>query len=100
MKANTKLERKLSCRLSARVPQAEKIRKSNQVNQEILEDKNIWSIRLGKSVKKLIRHQKHDCTEKLNWKLENALKEKTLQELPEAFGNSGQDSETHEKKLV
>ena len=44
----------------SRVPQTEdQVEKCDQVNQVSTEDKNVWSIGLGKSVEQLVEHQKN-----------------------------------------
>ena len=54
----------------SRVPQTEEqVKNYNQVNQVNTDDKNIWSIGLGKSVEQLIEHQKNaaDLVILRNW---------------------------------
>ena len=54
----------------SRVPQTEdQVEDCNQVNQINTEEKNIWSIGLGKSVEQLVKHQKNaaDLIIRRNW---------------------------------
>ena len=65
----------------SRVPQTEdKVINSDHVNQVNTEDKNIWSIGLGKSLEQLVKHQKNaaDLIILRNWIANgDTLKEKT-----------------------
>ena len=65
----------------SRVPQTEdKVKNGNHLKQVNTEDKNIWSIGLGKSLEQLVEHQKNaaDLIILRNW-IENGdtLEEKT-----------------------
>ena len=70
----------------------------NQVNTE---DKNIWSIELGKSAEQLVEHQKNAAEViilKSGLKTGNVLKGETWQEPQGHCGNFGLISKTYEQK--
>ena len=90
----------------SRVPRTEEqVKNYDQVNQVNTEDKNIWSIGLGKSVEQLIEHQKvaADLIILRNW-IENGRRppqiKKTWQEPLEPCGNFGLISENYKLKMI
>ena len=88
----------------SRVSQTQdQVKDCDQVNQINTEEKNIWSIGLGKSVEQLVEHQKNAADLiilKTGLRTGNALKENTWQEPLGHCGNFGLISETYGLKMI
>ena len=84
----------------SKVPHTEdQVENCDQENQVNTEDKNIWSIELGKSVEQIVEHQKNTAHLIIlrNW-IENGRR--PWQEPLGHFGNFGLISETHKLKMI